>query len=130
MIRASQIMILCLLAGGCSVATLDARQLPVRMTIVQRHTEFVPGSRKSVRISIDDITGDQVLLKIYGRGNKPIVRTRSVKVGDVIPFDIGPNRYALSVRELRNFLVGDDFGVFEIAAKPPKSAPPEAAKAP
>jgi len=120
MFRKTHTSVILLLFAGCSVGTLDPGRLPVRMTIVQRHSEFVPGSRETVRVSIDDITDGQVLLKILDRRDDPIIQTRSVKAGDIVTFRLGGKQYYLGVLELRNFIVGNDFGVFEIATEPPK----------
>lgn len=119
MTRLSHIGVALLLVSGCSVTTLDPAYLPARMTIVQRHSEYVPGSNDSVRMCVGDITGGQVLLWISGEKNEPIVDRVSVKAGDVIPFRLGTRQYYVGVHELRNFLAGDDFGVFEISLEPP-----------
>lgn len=105
---------------GCMVGRLDLPADPLQITLIQRHTKALPGSDGTVRLHIADITGGQVLLSIRGVGDKTIVDTRSVQVGDVVPFELKKKRYRLKVIQLRNFAVGDDFGVFEISAAPPK----------
>ena len=111
------LLILCL--TGCAATRLALPNDPVRMTVLQRHTKVIPGSQEQVQISLDDITGGQVLLSIRGPDGK-IVDAVSVRAGDVIPFAVGRHEYYLRVVELRNFLTGDDFGVFEISAEPPR----------
>ena len=104
---------------GCTVTRLDLPTEPVRMTIVQRHAKPIPGSKNMVGVRIGDITGGQVLLTVDRMCRKAIVDTVSVQTGDVIPFRLGENQYYLKVIELRNLLIGDDFGVFDISSTPP-----------
>lgn len=92
---------------------------PLRMTVVQRRSKIIPGSNGKIYLHIDDITGGQVLLEIWAHFNVPVVDTVSVKPGDVLDFEVGAQKYYLSVVELRNFLTGDDFGVFEISSERP-----------
>ena len=115
----SLLVLLILSLTGCATTRLALPNEPVRMTVLQRHTKAIPGSQEQVQLSLDDITGGQVLLSIRGPGGK-IVDTVSVKNGDVVPFAVGRHEYYLRVVELRNFLTGDDFGVFEISAEPPR----------
>lgn len=105
-----------LLLSGCAVTNVGFADDPIRMTIIQRQSKRVPGSPGALKIEIGDITGGQVLLSIRGTFNRAVVDTLSVEPGDVVPFRVGKNDYRLRVLELRNLLVGDDFGVFEISA--------------
>ena len=94
---------------------------PIKLTVVQRRSKPVPGFRAGINLKIGDITHEQALLEIVSLDfRKPIVDTMSVQQGDVIPFTLGGVQYYLSVVELRNLLVGDDFGVFEISTKRPE----------
>lgn len=111
------VLLFCL--GGCTVSRLDLPDDPFRMTIVQRRAKAIPGSRNTVKVHLDDITGGQVLLEIRGFGGKVIVDTTSVKAGDTVPFRLAEGDYYLHVLELRNLIVGNDFGVFEISTVPP-----------
>lgn len=105
--------------AGCTVSRLDFPGDTVRMTMIQKHTKTIPGSKNTLKVRLGDITGRQVLLSIHGVYNKPVVDTVSVHHGDVVPFRVGENKYFLTVIELRNLIVGDDFAVFEISATPP-----------
>ncbi len=108
------------LLTGCTATQLHLPTDPVQLTIIQRHAKSIPGSNNTVRIQLDDITADQVLLSIRASTNRPIVDTRSVKEGDVIPFDLKRARYFLRVVELKNLLIGNDFGVFEVSTAQPR----------
>ena len=112
-------VVLILSLTGCATSRLALPNDPVRLTVLQRHTKVIPGSQEQVQLSLDDITGGQVLLSIRGPDGK-IVDAVSAREGDVIRFAVGRQEYYLRVVELRNFLTGDDFGVFEISAEPPR----------
>ncbi len=109
------------LAGlsGCATARLDLPADPVQVTVLQRGTKALPGSKDTVKLNLGDITGGQVLLSIEGPGDKTIVDTCSMWPGKVVPFEVAGSRYYLKVVDLRNLAVGDDFGVFEISTTPP-----------
>ncbi len=118
------------LAGGVVLAIVGCGEPlrlpdePVRMTVVQRETEPLPGSSDQLFLRLGDITGGQVLMGVVERGGRPILNTRSVQVGDVIPFDVRGRRYYLSVVELRNFAASDDFGVFDLTRTEPMARGP------
>ena len=104
---------------GCVSTKLNLPSDPVTITVIQRHETVVPGSGDSVFLKIGDITAGQVLLKIRDHHDETILDMRSVRPGDTVPFVVGDGQYYLSVVRLRNFLEGDDFGVFEISQTPP-----------
>ncbi len=118
--RSTCVGLVSLLVTGCTVTKLDLAHGPIRMTIVQRQSKPVPGSKGTIEVEIGDITSGQVLLSIRGVSNTDIVDTVSVEPGDVVPIPIGKNEYYLKVIELRNLIVGHDFGVFEISETPPE----------
>jgi hypothetical protein len=107
----------CLYGCRSSHQTLQLRTDPVTLTIVQRHSKEIPGSDGAVVVKIGDITGGQVLLEILNSDKQTIVDTVSVSPNDIVPFDIDGQRFYLSVKSFRNFLVGEDFAVFEISTK-------------
>ena len=111
------VAVLCV--AGCTVSRLDFPGNTVRMTIIQRDTKPIPGSKNTLKVRLGDITEGQVLLSIHGMYDKVVVDTVSVHPGDVVPFQVGENKYHLTVIELRNLFVGDDFAVFEVSAAPP-----------
>lgn len=97
---------------------------PVRLTLTQRTSKVVEALGRNVRLEIRDITGGQVLIRILEK-DKPILDLTSMKPGDVVPFTYRKARLYLVVIELRNFLIGNDFGVFEISPTPPPPPSPE-----
>ena len=129
MYRSALIALLLCPLCGCA-ATLRLPADPLEMTILQRQERAIPGSSKRVLIRLGDVTGGQVLLTIHTNHNTVLLDTQSVKPGDVVPFNVGEQRFFLSVINLRNFITGEDFGVFELSATrpvPPEPAPPNAA---
>ncbi len=94
---------------------------PLGLTIVQRQSKTLPGSRATVRIRIGDVTGGQVLAEVLSRSGPPLVDTVSMKPGDVAQFHVGKRDYHLTLIKLRNFLIGDDFAEFEVSTKRPSA---------
>ena len=107
---------------GCGAPRLELTEDPLRVTVRQRQADVIPGSGDRLVLKVDDVTAGQVLVSIDDRYDGAVVRTRSVRRGDVTEFRVGDRTYYLSVVELRNFLAGEDFGVFEISSRPPGAA--------
>jgi hypothetical protein len=94
---------------------------PLALTIVQRQSKTLRGSRGTVRIRIGDVTGGQVLVEVLSRSGPPLVDTVSMKPGDVAQFRVAERGYYLTLVKLRNFLIGDDFAEFEVSTKRPSA---------
>ncbi|MFH1038258.1 MAG: hypothetical protein V1789_06270 [PVC group bacterium] len=109
---------ICILMVSCASPSSPTKlpEDPLGLTIKQRDFALVAGNLK---IEIGDITGGQVLLTIWDGNDAVIVNTRSVIAGDVIEFDYKEHKYYLTVVRLKNFLIGDDFGEFELSSTPP-----------
>ena len=112
-------LVVLMMLAGCTATKLMLPSDPVRLTIVQRQAKAIPGSRGTIKVKLEDITGRQVLLSVRGALGQPILDTVSVRKGDVVDFELGGQRYYLKVIELKNFITGDDFGVFELSSSPP-----------
>ncbi len=117
---------------------LDLPKAEAQFTIVQRHTQTVPGSDGYLLLRIGDITGGQTLLTLRSAAGRELVQRKSVQQGDSVRFRLGKNEYELTLKKLVNFLVGDDYAQFVVAPytgretarkaeatapKPPKAAP-------
>jgi hypothetical protein len=76
---------------------LNLPQDIVELTVRQRRSKAVPGSDGEVRLRVSDITV-------------------SVKPGDVLKFRVGKTDCYMRVKELQNFLIGDDFAVFQFTS--------------
>lgn len=92
---------------------------PARITLEQRHTHAVRGFGTDLILRIRDITGGQTLLTVYGSASGRIVDPVSVRLGDVVSFSYGEDRYHIQLVELKNFLFGGDFAVFTIGTAEP-----------
>jgi hypothetical protein len=125
--------ILILLIAGCdSQPTPPAtpaqtppaiRGLPVEMTIKQRSTTPVPGSDESLRITIDDITAGQVMVSLANKDGKSVLASTSLKQGERAQFKFQQEEYQLTLRELDNELVGEDFARIVVSSGETPSSP-------
>jgi hypothetical protein len=88
---------------------------PLQLTIPQRSKHTIPGLKGLATIHLDDITRGQVILTIEDQANAPIVGPISVREDDVAPFQVNGQTFFLHVVELRNQLIGDDFGTVEVS---------------
>jgi hypothetical protein len=86
------------------------------MTVKQRSTTTVPGSDGKLQLSIDDITGGQVMATLVDSGGLPLAGPISLQPGKPIVFRIAGQRHQLALNELNNALVGEDFATFVISA--------------
>src|SRR5687768_6223397 len=91
---------------------------PLRLTVVQRGSQEIPGLL-GTRVLLDDITHGQVVVAIHDAADQPIVTPRSMRVGEALPFDVGGQTFYLRVASLLNKLLGEDFGAVEISSEPP-----------
>ena len=91
--------------------------VPSRVTIVQRQEQPLPGSNGTLIAHLGDITGGQAILTIRDSSGALLLNSTSVSAGDVQTFDVGNSTFEIEAIELRNFLTGDDFGVFAIRQK-------------
>ena len=116
-----------LMATGCDSGT-SSRQpvgpkapklsgLPTEVTVKQRSTTVVPGSEESLRLTIDDITRGQVMTSLADKDGGLILAAASLEAGDTAMFKLGDETYQLTLKELSNALVGEDFATFTIAWK-------------
>jgi hypothetical protein len=97
-------------------AGLFAPTTPSKITLVQRQRAELTGTSGTVFVQIGDITGGQTLLTVSELGDGVLLPTVSVQEGDVQTFSTGGRTFELELVELRNFLTGDDFAVFELRA--------------
>lgn len=90
-----------------------AAQNPVRLTVVQRGREKVPGTEGRLWIEIDDVTTGQVLVKIVDRTTREdALPQRSMRFGDEAWFPFAGGTRSVVVLRLANLLIGEDFVEF------------------
>lgn len=81
----------------------------VSFRVEQRSSASIPGSDGRLEVMLEDITRGQVRVAIRTAENEVLVPPRSVRRGDKVPFQIGAERYAIAIEELKNRLIGDDY---------------------
>lgn len=104
--------------------TLRLPKDSVQITVQQRQAKPIPGSRERILLHLGDITEGQALLSVKTDQGRILLDDRSVREGDVVEFQVEKKKYAIRVRQLRNLLLGDDFGVFEISSSQPAQEKP------
>ena len=123
-------------AGGCSDNSRAVEQappppsppplkVPVEMTVAQRTITPVPNSNLALLLTIDDITGGQVMASLSAEGVEICPRV-SLAEGESAPFRLGDHEYVLVLNNLDNSLMGEDYATFIIdkAAEPASAAAP------
>ncbi|MHC4078036.1 MAG: DUF5329 family protein [Planctomycetota bacterium] len=122
-LRALAIALIPLLCVACtsdptdkadSTPTIVLPADPTEMTIVQRMSESLPGSRGRIRLEIGDITAGQVLTRLAIEDGDPLVPRQSMVIGDMVEFSVDGRRLSLGLTRLVNRLIGDDHAIFHI----------------
>ena len=121
MLRHLILVALSVVAYGCISQRPQLVQDPVRIAVHQHNAAPVPGAKGDILVRLGDITGGQVMLSVERASGDILVEPRSVRDGDVIPFPMGGRTHYVTVIRLANYLVGDDFGEFELSATPPSA---------
>jgi hypothetical protein len=124
--RGSLFIVFIVLLGGCDRGAVPQaaprqrppaiRSLPVEMTVKQRSTTAVLGSDESLRITIDDITAGQVMVSLADKDGKSVLAATSLKEGESAEFMFQQQEYQLTLSELENELVGEDFATIVISS--------------
>jgi len=110
--------------GGCTrrspaipEAAIAARLegLPIELTISQRSTADVPGSRERLRLTIGDITRNQVIVSLAD-GAEVVLASLSMSPGDSAEFEFDAAKYRLTLQRLTNHLTRQDWATFTVGA--------------
>ena len=102
----------------------DALDLEGRMasvTVKQRQSQKIPGSRDFLYVSLDDITGGQVLTRVWAASGEEVVTATSLRQGESLVFTLGSRSYTLRLTQLVNQLFGTDWAVVDVTDIPPKA---------
>jgi hypothetical protein len=83
--------------------------LPVEMTVRQRTTTPVPGSGDDLRLTIDDVTRNQVMVSLATRAGATVLATISLSPGGSADFSYGDGRYAVQLKSLSKKVFGQDY---------------------
>lgn len=95
---------------------------PGDFTVPQRSTTPLPGSDGRLLLTIDDITRGQVMAGVAWGDGAPLVAVRSMREGDAMTLKLGEETYTLTLTDLTNVLVGDDYAKFTLQSAAAKAA--------
>jgi len=91
--------------------------LPINLTVKQRSTNVVPKSNAKLMLTTDDITGDQVLVSLSAASGRVLLSSISMRQDDRHRFEFESVDYFLTLVELNNALIGEDFATFCISSE-------------
>ncbi len=94
------------------------------VAVVQRDFAELPGSHGYLRVAIDDVTHQQVLVTIRSAEGETLLAKRSMRAGDSAPFLVGDEVYTLVLSRLANLLIGDDYAEFKLRQSAAQGPPP------
>jgi hypothetical protein len=89
--------------------------LPLTLKVQQRTTTPIAGATKKLSLTVDDITRGQVIASLVQDEGGVIFGPKSMKQGDSAAFTLDHRDLTLSLTELTNSLIGDDFATFVIS---------------
>lgn len=89
------------------------------VTVVQRRSAALPGSRGYFQVRLGDITAGQVLVELHGARGENLLEQRSLRPGQHATFTIGDEGYVLTLVRLTNLLIGDDFAILKVRNRVP-----------
>src|SRR5690606_6229194 len=110
-------LVVTLLTLGCrgnlgSNSAAESEQplpVPIRMRVSQRSTTQVPETEGAIRLTIDDITRNQVMTALADEGGNVVLATTSLAPGDSAAFQFRGHRYQLTLSHLDTAMLGEDF---------------------
>jgi hypothetical protein len=88
--------------------------LPLTLTVKQRSQAEVPGTSGVLTLSIGDITKGQVRTSVL-KDKEVILQPVSLGKGNQKTFEYQKRNYELTLVELSNALIGEDFATFQLA---------------
>ena len=107
---------------GLLAAPLTLRVIPsplaraekaTRFRLIQRSATDVPKTNGWLKLSIDDVTGGQVLVRLESAEGQIFAQDLSMRQGDELIFKQGGERYSLVLDKLYNEIFGSgDYGEF------------------
>ena len=103
-------------AASEQVSTEQIPGLPLELKIAQRAVRPIRGTKERLRLSVGDITKGSVAVEIRYKNAKAVLPAVDLKQGDSKSFEFEGHRYVISVKELKNSLIGEDFATIVIAS--------------
>lgn len=96
--------------------------LPHALRVEQRTTTEIPGSDGKVRLTIDDITGGQVMVTLLDDAGHALLGPISMRAKDEPTFTLDGARLRLRLEKLDGSLLGTDFAEFTLEVAPRETA--------
>jgi hypothetical protein len=128
-------LLLCFALAACDKGVTQSHltpasipDLPVSLKAKQRSTTAIPGTEGKLRLTIDDITGGQVMANVSEEGGKVVIASRSFSPGKSEKFEYLGSKYRLKLDALLNALIGEDFAFFALVHIAPAGTLTEAQK--
>lgn len=120
-------MALLMLLSACGQANgpADPVRAPLKVTgiaaftLYQRSTIALPGSAGELLMTIDDITAGQTMTTLEWRDGTHLVGPRSLRVDDSLDFSVAGQPWRLTLVQMHNELIGNDWADFTLQARPP-----------
>jgi hypothetical protein len=98
---------------------------PVTVIVAQRSTSALPIPDEDVLLTVDDVTGGQVMASLSREDGTPLHAPVSLQTGDELAFEVGGRSFQLQLVKLRNLLVGEDAAEFLLSSPHESSHSPE-----
>ncbi len=83
-----------------------------KLTVYQRRSREVPGSKGTLNVRLGDITRGQVLVSVDGPAGERLVEMTSLSEGDDLRIALPNADYRLLLERMVNLPIGDDFATF------------------
>jgi hypothetical protein len=130
-----RLLFLCLTLSSCDNGMTQSHpappsipDLPLSLKAKQRSTTAIPGTDGKLRLTIDDITGGQVMASVAEEGGKVLIASRSFSPGKSEKFEFRGSKYRLKLDTLLNALIGEDFAFLAVVHIAPAGTLTEAQK--
>ena len=96
-------------------------------TISQRTTTALPGSADALLLTIDDITGGQTMTSLEWRDGEHVLGPRALRLNDTVDFIVGGQNWRLTLSQMHNELIGNDWVEFTLRERAQPGAADDAA---
>lgn len=96
-------------------------------TISQRTTTALPGSADALLLTIDDITGGQTMTSLEWRDGEHVLGPRALRLNDTVDFIVGGQNWRLTLSQMHNELIGNDWVEFTLREREQPGAAADAA---
>lgn len=87
-------------------------------TVHQRTSVAVPGSNDSLILTIDDITRGQTMASLEWIDGVHVAGPRALYLNQDIDFSVAGQQWRLTLSQMHNELIGDDWAEFTLSAHP------------